>query len=229
MKKFINTITCLCVIAACGTAFAQKGEKMMSGPYKGPMGPVSAAEAPDAPDAIFFSNLVANPCQAGFKYSTDNGFLLIGPTNCGIPGSTQWLAAPFTAKGSGAVTRVMLSVTNWGICTATSSKFTVQIYDDGAGNGCTTGVPQNPLGSPVVATAPAAPPALASANFGTTGPLLTNGVRYWVVVTTSGAASQMGTTAVWWQATGAYEPFNLNDGNGWVAGPLGGVGGFQVQ
>ena len=37
------------------------------------------------------------------------------------------------------------------------------------------GLPNNPLGSPVVATAPAAPPALANANFGTTGPLLANG------------------------------------------------------
>ena len=54
-------------------------------------------------------------------------------------------------------------------------------------------------------------------------------LRYWVVVTTSTAASQMGTTAVWWEATNAIEPFNLNDGNGWKAGPLGGVGGFQVQ
>ena len=60
MKKFISTITCLCVIAACGTAFAQQG-KMMSGPYKGPMGPVPAA-APDAPDAVFFSNLVVDSC-----------------------------------------------------------------------------------------------------------------------------------------------------------------------
>jgi hypothetical protein len=229
MRKLINTITCLCVIAACGTAFAQKGEKMMSGPYKGPMGPVSAA-APDAPDAIFFSNLVANPCQPGFKYDTSNGFLVLGPTNCFLAGTTQWLAAPFVAKGSGAVTKVTLAVTqDTGLCTGTSNKFTVQIYDDGAGNGCTTGLPQNPLGTPIVATAPAAPPALANANFGATGPLLTNGVRYWVVVTTSTAANQMGTTAVWWEATGAFEPFNLNDGNGWNAGPLGGVGGFQVQ
>jgi hypothetical protein len=50
-----------------------------------------------------------------------------------------------------------------------------------------------------------------------------------VVVTTSTAASQMGTTCVWWQAAGADEPFNLNDGNGWQVGNLGGVGGFQVQ
>ena len=158
------------------------------------------------------------------KYSTNNGFLLIGPSNCGIPGSTQWLAAPFTSKATGAVTKVQLSVTNWGICTPTSNKFSVQIYDDAC-----TGLPNNPLGSVVQATAPAAPPALANANFGTTGPLLAAGNHYWVVVTTSGAPAQIGTTAVWWEANGANEPFNLNDGNGWNAGDLGGVGGFAVQ
>ena len=91
------------------------------------------------------------------------------------------------------------------------------------------GVPNLPLGTAVVATAPAAPPALANANFGTTGPLLAAGNHYWVVVTTSAAASQNATTAVWWEANGANEPFNLNDGNGWNAGDLGGVGGFTVQ
>ena len=63
MRKFITTITCLCVIAACGTAFAQQG-KIISGPYKGPMGP--AGGGPEAPAAPFFTNLVADPCH-GFK------------------------------------------------------------------------------------------------------------------------------------------------------------------
>ena len=208
---------------ACGTAFAQQG-KLQSGPYKGPMGPMTAPDQADIPDAVIFTNLVNDPCNPGFKYSPANGFLVLGPNNCGIPGATQWLAEPFTAKISQAVTKVMLSVTNWGICTPTSFKFTVQIYDDAC-----AGVPNAPLGPAVNATAPAAPPSLATANFGTTGPLLTAGVHYWVVVTTSSAASQNGTTAVWWQALTGNEPFNLNDGNGWQQGNLGGPGGFQVQ
>ena len=222
-RKFIRPLSCLCVVMlACGTAFAQQG-KLQSGPYRGPMGPIMAPEAPEAPAAIFYSNLTVDPCT-GFKYDANNGFLLLGPNNCGIPGTTQWLAEPFVAKGSGAVTSVKLSVTNWGICTPTSFKFTVQIYDDAC-----AGVPNAPLGPAVNATAPAAPPALASANFGTSGPLLTNGVRYWVVLTTSAAASQNGTTAVWWQALTGNEPFNLNDGNGWVAFPAASPGGFAIN
>jgi len=221
-KKFILTLSCVAILA-CGTAFAGSN-KLQSGPYHGPMGPNVAPAALAAPDAIFYSNLVVNPCN-GNRYDSNNGFLLIGPNNCGIPGSTQWLAEPFVARGSGAVTRVFLSITNWGICTPTSNKFTVQIYDDANCND----LPGNPLGSAVVATSPAAPPALASANFGATGPLLTNGLKYWVVVTTSAAASQNATTAVWWEANTSIEPFNINDGSGWLAGYLGGPGGFQVQ
>ena len=223
MRKFIRTLTCLCVITACGTAFAGPS-KLQSGPYKGPMGPIVAPDKADIPDAVIFTNLANDPCNPGFKYSPANGFLVLGPNNCGIAGATQWLAEPFTAKVSQAVTRVMLSVTNWGICTPTSTRFTVQIYDDAC-----LGIPNNPLGSPITANAPAAPPSLASANFGATGPLLTAGVQYWVVVTTSPAVSQNGTTAVWWQALSGNEPFNLNDGNGWQQGNLGGPGGFQVQ
>ena len=71
------------------------------------------------------------------------------------------------------MTKVPLAVTqDSALCTGTSNKFTVQIYSSSL-----TGLPITPLGSPVVATSPAAPPALANANFGTTGPLLTNGVR----------------------------------------------------
>ena len=222
MKKFINTITCLCVIAACGTAFAQQG-KITSGSYKGPKVPTAAV--PDVPDAApFYSNFtVADPCTA-CTYNTDNGFLLIGPTNCGIPGSTQWLSTPFIAGHTGPVKRVTLAVTNWGICTPTSFGFTVQIYDDAC-----AGVPNNALGTPVNAIAPGAPCMTSIANFGRTGPVLTAGQKYWVVVTTSTAATQMGTTAVWWEANTALEPANFNDGNGWQASPLGGPGAFSVQ
>jgi hypothetical protein len=46
-KKFIRTLSCLCVvILASGTAFAQQG-KIRSGPYKGPMAPMTTPEAPD--------------------------------------------------------------------------------------------------------------------------------------------------------------------------------------
>jgi hypothetical protein len=210
------------VIIACGTAFAGPG-KLQSGPYHGPIGPITAPEAPLAPDAILYSNLVADPCNAGFKYDINNGFLVIGPNNCFAPGSTQWLAEPFVSKGTQAVTKVILAITNLGTCTPTGNKYTVQIYDASLCDG----LPDVPLGSAVQATVAAAPPALSTANFGTTGPLLAAGQKYWVVVTTGTSAAQMGTTAVWWEAVTSIEPFN--SGTGWNTGYIGGPGGFHVQ
>jgi len=222
-KIFIRTLCCLCVaIMACGTAFAQQGKKT-SGPYQGPRMPMGASQAPDAVNAVFYSNLVVDPCTS-CNYSGDNGYLVLGPNNCGIPGATQWLAYPFVSTRTGAVRQVKLSVTNWGICTPTSSKFTVAIYSDAC-----TNTPGTQIGNAVAATAPAAPCLLANANFGTAGVSLTAGVTYWVVVTTSTASTQNGTTAVWWQANSGKQSYNLDDGNGWLYAPLGGPGGFMVQ
>jgi hypothetical protein len=122
------------------------------------------------------------------------------------------------------VTRVFLSITDYGVCVSTSKRFTVAIYSDACNN-----VPDTQIGLSVIAQAPAAPCALASANFGAAGVSVTAGTKYWVVVTTSTAPTHMGTTAVWWMANSAYAPFNLNDGNGWISFPDGAPGGFQVQ
>ena len=221
-KKFILTLSYLCVaIMACGTAFAQGGGKLKSGAYQGPMVPMAAQEAPAI--APFYSHLVVDTCT-GCTYSTANGYFVLGPNNCFSPGATQWIAFPFVSTRTGAVRQVRLSVTDSGFCVATSTKFTVAIYSDAC-----TGTPGTQIGSAVTATAPAAPCALASANFGTAGVSLTAGTTYWVVATTSTAGTQIGTTAVWWMANSAYAPFNLNDGNGWISFPDGAPGGFTVQ
>jgi hypothetical protein len=223
-KTFIHALSCLCVVLmACGTAFAQQG-KMQSGPYNGPMAPMVSSDAPDA--APFFTNLEANACT-GCNYSADNGFLVLGPSNCYVPtaGATQWLAYPFVSKKTGAVRKVQLAVTqDSALCTSTSTRFTVAIYTDAC-----TNAPGTQIGSAVVAAAPAAPCALANANFGAAGVSLTVNTKYWVVVTTDSSPQQIGTTAVWWEVNAAADSFNLNDGNGWVFGPLGGPGAFTVQ
>jgi hypothetical protein len=220
-KTFIGTLTCVCVvIMACGTAFAQGGGKIKSGPYKGPLAPMMA---PDAPAAVLYTNLEANACT-GCNYSADNGYLVLGPSNCGIPGSTQWLAFPFVARANAVIRRVRLAVTDWGICVPTSNRFTVAIHSDAC-----TNTPGTQIGSSVIAQAPAAPCALANANFTGAGVSVTAGTKYWLVVTTSAAPTQMGTTAVWWMANSAQAPYNLDDGNGWVAFPDGAPGAFQVE
>jgi hypothetical protein len=218
-KTFI-TSCCLAAIMACGTAFAQQG-KLTSGPYKGPMVPMMAPDNPDA--GAFYSNLETNACT-GCNYGEANGFLLLGPSNCGIPNATQWLAYPFISTKSGAVRKILLAITDWSICTPTSHGFTVAIYSDNC-----SGAPGTQIGSSVVANAATAPCLLSTANFGHAGVSLVGGTRYWVVVTTSTASTQLATTAVWWETNAAEGSFNLNDGNGWQAGPTGAPGAFSVQ
>lgn len=223
-KTFTGTLSCLCVVLmACGTALAQQ-PKMKSGPYLGPIAPMAAAPAAPSATGPFYSNLDINACTS-CRYSTDNGYFILGPTNCFAPGATQWIAVPFLSKKSGAVAQVQLSVTDSGFCVAGSNQFTVAIYSDSC---ATPGVPGTQIGNAVVATAPAAPCALAIANFGAAGVNLVAATRYWVVVTTNGTATQNSTTAVWWMANLAQAPYNLNDGNGWVAFPDGAPGGFGV-
>ena len=220
-KKFIRLLCCLFIaIMACGTVSAQNKHQLRAGAYKGPMIPMAAPEAPDA--APFYSNLsaVANTCTS-CNYFSGDGFLVLGPSNCFSPGATQWLAYPFVAARTGAVRRVQLAVTQFGMCGG-GNQFTVSIYDDA----CPSGETPNNLLASKTATAPAAPCLLATANFGTTGPMLTAGNRYWVVVTTA-SPSQDTFTGVWWFANSGPEDVNFNDGNGWLL--FGGAGAFSVQ
>jgi hypothetical protein len=217
-KKFIITLACLSVVLmACGTAFAQQG-KMTSGPYNGPMAPMVA---PEAPAVTFYTNFEANSCT-GCTYSAANGFLVLGPANCGIANATQWLAYPFISKATGNTRQVILAITDWSICVPSVHGITVQIMGDNC-----SGAPDttNILGT-TTTTIPIAPCLTARARLSVP---LTAGTKYWVVVTTSTASSQTGTTAVWWEVNPAEDSFNLNDGNGWLLGPLGGPGAFSVQ
>jgi hypothetical protein len=221
-KTFIHALSGLCVLLmAGGTAFAQQG-KINSGPYQGPRVPMAAPDSPAAQQRPFFTNLELNACT-GCNYSADNGYFILGPNNCFAPGATQWISYPFVSAKAGAVRRVQLAVTDSGFCVAGSSQFTVAIYTDAC-----TNTPGTQIGNAVTAQAPAAPCSLATANFGTAGVTLTAGTKYWLVVTTSAAPTQNATTAVWWMANLAQAPFNLDDGNGWVAFPDGAPGAFTV-
>jgi hypothetical protein len=206
---------------ACGTAFAQQG-KIASGPYKGPVVPMAAPETPDA--APFFSNfsVPVDPCTT-CNYDFNNGYLVLGPNNCFPPtaGATQWLAYPFVAGHTGTTRQVTLAITNdSALCTPTSSKFQVDIYTDNC-----TGLPGSSLGT-ATATAASAPCLTARARLAVN---LTQGAKYWVVVTTNTSPAETGTTAVWWETVNAISDFNLNDGNGWIFNPPGSPGAFSVQ
>ncbi len=218
-KILLRTLCCLFVaIMACGTAFAQHEKLKAPAAYRGPMAAMSAPDAPAV--APFYSNLVVNTCTA-CNYDTNNGYFVLGPTNCFAPGATQWIAYRFVAGHTGPLRQATVSVTDSGFCVATSLKFTVAIFDDAC-----LGVPNAQLAA-ATATAPAAPCATARARF-PAGTTLTAGTTYWIVCMTNGGV-QDGFTGVWWEANNAPAPYNLNDGNGWYSFYPASPGGFSVQ
>jgi hypothetical protein len=215
-KKFIGILTGLSVaLMVCGTAFAQQG-KIQSGPYQGRKVPMAAPQAVDAKP--FYSNFVTDPCS-GCNYSFDNGFPILGPSNCFRSGFTQSLAYPFIASKSGMTHGVELAITDWDICTPTSHRFTVDIYSDDCMN-----VPGASLGT---GSGSAAAEPCGTARV----PLhaqLTEGAKYWLVVTTDALdPSQASTTAIWWQTNTAWSDYN--QGNGWIADAPGSPSAFAVQ
>jgi len=176
---------------------------------------------PDSVEAgAFYTNLAVNACT-GCNYSSDNGYFVLGATNCFAPGSVQWIAFPFMASKTGIVKKALVSITDWGGCTSTAKQVTIGIYSDAC-----TNTPGTLLGSSATANIPAAPCGLATANFRTTGASLTAGTWYWIVATTV-SPTQDGTTGVWWMSNYAQAPYNL--GSGWTAFPDGAPGGFQIQ
>src|SRR5438552_6770989 len=90
-------------ILACGAVMAQ-------GPDVAPGG--NPSEAPDTPiisTIIFGSNLISDPC-ATCNYSDREGYFVLGPDNCLLPGTTQWVAGAFIAAASGVPEQISAAI-----------------------------------------------------------------------------------------------------------------------
>lgn len=185
------------------------------------MVPMRPADAGDSTQATFiYSNLQTDTCTS-CNYSADNGFLILGPTNCFSAGATQWLAYPFWATRTAAPRQANVAVTlDADLCSNGANKFTCAIYDDACGG------PNTQLVS-AVGTAPAAPCALAAVRF-RTAPVLNQGQKYWVVISTV-SPTQDAFTGVWWETNFTASYVNFNDGNGWQFSPNASPGAFSIQ
>lgn len=202
----------------CGAVFAGQ---LTAPPWNHPIVPMRP-DSVDAPAATFiYTNLQTDACTS-CNYDTNNGFLVLGPTNCFDGVSTQWLAYPFYATRTAAPRKLQLGLTlDADICSNGANKFTAAIYDDA----CPSTGPNIQLVS-AVGTAPAAPCLLASVTL-RGAPVLNAGQKYWLVVTT--AATQTAFTGVFWESNFGAFYVNFNDGNGWQFNPVGSPGAFSVQ
>jgi hypothetical protein len=186
-------------ILVCGAVLPQGPEIVLGG---------NAGVAPEGRGAstiIFGSNLISDPYTT-CNYSDDGGYALLGPDNCYLPGTTQWLAGTFVASATGVPKQISVPIilkdpSNCPTKTVTLSIYTDACYPNGSGT---------PLVS-ATATVPQAACALTVAKLSNSAPVLTKGTKYWVVATTD--AQQVGLDSNWYGSNNAQVAFNT--GTGW--------------
>jgi hypothetical protein len=186
-------------VLACGAVLAQGPEMVPGGnPSDVPSGPVAST-------IIFGSNLISDPC-ATCNYSDREGYAVLGPDNCFIPGTTQGLAGAFIAAATGVPEQISAAIILRDPSDCPTNTVTLSVYTDA----CWPIGPGTPLVS-AVATVPVAPCGLAVAKLANTPTLLIKGTKYWVVATTN--AQQAGLDSNWYGSNNAQ--YALNTGDGW--------------
>ncbi len=174
-------------------------------------------KAADSSRLTFGSNLFRDPCTT-CRYSEGGGYFVLGPDNCFLPGTTQWLAVPFVAAANGIPERVSAAIILGDPANCPADQVTLSIYTDA----CYPKGPGRPLVS-AVASAVEAPCDLAVARLGD-APALVQGKKYWVVATTD--AQQSALDANWYGSNNAQ--YANNTGTGWQQF-VGGTPAFRVQ
>ena len=93
----------------------------------------NASHAPDRPVAstiIFGSNLISDPC-ATCNYSDREGyFAVVGPDNCFLPGTTQWVAGAFIAAATGVPEQISAAIILRDPSDCPTNTVTLSIYTD---------------------------------------------------------------------------------------------------
>jgi hypothetical protein len=80
---------------ASGAVMAEEPEFALGGNVNG------LQNAPEARRLTFGNNLFVEPCSScNYDPNAPSAFVL-GPDNCFVPGTTQWIAVPFIAAATG--------------------------------------------------------------------------------------------------------------------------------
>lgn len=187
-------------ILACGALMAEEPEVVLGTGVKG------SQNMPEARRVTFGSNLFVEPCNSCNYDSNAGGYAVVGPDNCLVPGTTQWLAVPFIAAATGVPRQISVPIilADWRDCP--TRQVTLSIYTDA----CYPIGPGTPLVSNI-ATLPRATCNMGVAKL-TNAPTLTRGQKYWVVATTN--AEQSGLDANWYASNSSQ--YALNTGAGWT-------------
>jgi hypothetical protein len=187
-------------IVACGALMAEEPEFVLGGDLNG------SQTAPEARRVTLGSNLFVEPCSS-CNYDPDApGYFVIGPDNCFVPGTTQWVAVPFIAAATGAPKQISAPIIPFDPRHCPTREVTLSIYTDA----CYPTGPGTPLVSGVLRL-PRATCDMGVARL-TNAPTLTRGQKYWVVATTN--PDQSGLDAHWYGSNNAQ--CAINTGTGWT-------------
>jgi hypothetical protein len=187
-------------ILVCGAVMAEEPEFVLGGNLNG------SQNAPEARRITFGSNLFVEPCSSCNYDLNALGYFVIGPDNCFVPGTTQWLAAPFIAAATGVPKQISAPIILFDPRHCPTREVTMSIYTDAC-------YPTGP-GTPLVSGVARLPDATCDMGMAklTHAPTLTRGQKYWVVATTS--AEQSGLDAHWYGSNSSQ--YALNSGAGWT-------------
>jgi hypothetical protein len=196
-------------IVACGAVMAEEPDVVLGGDLNG---------SQTARRVTLGSNLFLEPCSSCEYDSSAPSAFVLGPNNCTVPGTTQWVAVPFIAAATGIPKQISAPIILFDPRHCPTNQVTLSIYTDAC-------YPTGP-GTPLVSDVARLP--RATCNMGLAklrnAPTLLRGQKYWVVATTN--ANQSGVDAHWYGSNNAQ--YADNSGGGW-AQFNGGTPAFVVQ
>src|SRR6266852_5602449 len=109
---------------ACGAAMAVERDFVLGGDLRVPQ------TALGTPRISFGSNLFIEPCSSCNYDSNAPSAFVLGPENCFVPGTMQWIAVPFTAAATGVPTWISAPIILFDPKHCPNSQVTLSIYTD---------------------------------------------------------------------------------------------------
>jgi len=167
------------IVAAlsCGALMAEKPDFVLGGNLNG------SQNAPEARRVTLGSNLFVEPCSSCNYDSNAPSAFVLGPDNCFVPGTTQWIGVPFIAAATGVPRQISAPIILFDPRHCPTREVTLSIYTDA----CYPVGPGTPLVS-AIARLPRATCDMGVAKL-TNAPTLTKGQKYWIVATTNAEQS----------------------------------------
>src|SRR6266496_6590663 len=111
-------------IVACGAVMAQEPDFVLGGNLN------ASQTAPEARRITFGSNLFVEPCSSCNYDSNAPSAFVLGPNNCFVPGTTQWIAVPFIATATGVPKQISSPIILFDPRHCPTHQVTLSIYTD---------------------------------------------------------------------------------------------------